>query len=62
MTNGDLIRNMLTDEYIVKNCFCIFFDTCCDCPLCGIENCHDTQTRLAWLKQEVNTNDDKGRN
>ena len=24
-TNGDCIRNMLTDEYIVKNCFlCIF--------------------------------------
>lgn len=53
MTNGDLIRNMLTDEYIVKNCFCIFFDTCCDCPLCDIENCKDIQVRLEWLKQEV---------
>jgi hypothetical protein len=52
-TNGDCIRNMLTDEYIVKNCFCVFFDECCDCPLCAIANCQDTQTRLEWLKQEV---------
>lgn len=57
MTNGDLIRKMLTDEYIVKNCFCIFYDTCCDCPLYYIENCKDIQVRLAWLKQEVNEYD-----
>ena len=57
MTNGDNIRKMLTDEYIVENCFCIFFDDCCDCPLCDIVDCHDIQTRLAWLKQEVQNNE-----
>lgn len=30
MTNGNTIRKMLTDEYIIENCFCIFFDKCSD--------------------------------
>lgn len=29
MTNGYIIRQMLTDEYIIENCF---FDKCNDCP------------------------------
>lgn len=57
MTNGDHIRQMLTDEYIVENCFCIFFDNCSDCPLNNVEKCQDKHIRFEWLKQEVQNND-----
>ncbi len=57
MTNGDNIRKMFTDEYIVENCFCMLFDKCIDCPLNNVEKCYDKNVRLEWLKQEVQSNE-----
>ena len=56
MTNGDYIRNKLTDEYIVENCFCIFWEDCPDCPLAKIKDCKNYDLRMEWLKKE-NTNE-----
>lgn len=55
MTNGDRIRQM-TDEELAE-----FFDKISDCQTC-IDNpskCHVEciDSRLKWLKQEVQNND-----
>lgn len=52
LTNGDYIREKLSNEYIAEYMFCVFFDDCCDCPLNAIDGeCTDVQTRLEWLRR-----------
>ena len=60
MTNGDKIREWLTDENIAKNFFCVFYEYCPDCPLYKIVGCENINTRLKWLRSESNIVDDKG--
>ena len=52
MTNGDKLREMMTDENIAKNYFCAFYDDCPDCPLYKIVDCENINTRLEWLRSE----------
>ena len=52
VTNGDRIREMLTDENIAKNYFCAFYDDCPDCPLYKIVDCENINIRLEWLRSE----------
>ena len=52
MTNGDKLRETMTDENIAKNYFCAFYDDCPDCPLYKIVECENIDTRLGWLRSE----------
>lgn len=55
MTNGDYIRQMMSDEYIAQE-FCgivaPFDGDCDDCPLYKNPNCGSFEERLKWLKAE----------
>lgn len=59
MTNGDRLRQSMTDMVIASENFCIFFDECEDCPLhpFGSDECTKISRRLEWLAQEVDEND-----
>jgi hypothetical protein len=55
MTNGDYIRQKMTDEYIAQEfcgIVCPFSYDCDTCPLCDNPNCESFEERLKWLKLE----------
>lgn len=53
MTNGDYIRQKMTDDYIAQE-FCgivsPFDGDCDDCPLCDNPNCALYEERIKWVK------------
>lgn len=55
MTNGDYIRQKMSDDYIAQE-FCgivsPFDGDCDDCPLCDNPNCALYEERIKWLKAE----------
>lgn len=58
MTNGDYIRQIMTDDYIALK-FCSIASQfngecigCDDCPLCDNPNCALYEERIKWLKAE----------
>lgn len=55
MTNGDYIRQKMSDEYIAQE-FCgivaPFDGDCDDCPLCDNPKCALYEERIKWLKAE----------
>jgi hypothetical protein len=55
MTNGDYIRQMMSDEYIARGfCGLVYpFDGDCDvCPLYDNPKCGSFEERLKWVKAE----------
>ena len=55
MTNGDVIRSKMSDEFIAEHCFCAAIcpgPECDGCPLEEVLNCYDFGVRMRYLGEE----------
>jgi hypothetical protein len=55
MTNGDIIRSKMSDEFIAEHCFCATVCEGPDCEFCPLEevrNCADFEVRMRYLREE----------
>ena len=53
MTNGDVIRNKITDDDIAHYTTCGDMESCETCPFYNLDSCKDFSARVRWLGEDA---------